>query len=247
MPRPEHAHELAVRNAMELWRRLGRARGCSVVRTPRYLVVEGTADQGGLRVLVGRTPPSAADAADIRERLRAANGIPVAVEDHSATLDSRHVPGLTAQPIPVMARTAGAPESVDTREVSTRTLTDLDGLRTVERVMVDGFPVGAFQPYTAGRMLPSSLLADPAFTIVGARRRGHDAGGCLLLTDTDATGVYWVTTLAHHRSRGVGRALMVAALAHVPDLPAVLCATPAGEPLYRSLGFATVGQSRWWR
>ncbi|WP_165498649.1 hypothetical protein [Streptomonospora litoralis] len=37
-----------------------------------------------------------------------------------------------------------------------------------------------------------------------------------------------------------------AVLRLAPELPTVLCAAPAGAPLYRSLGFQTVADSYWW-
>jgi predicted N-acetyltransferase YhbS len=45
----------------------------------------------------------------------------------------------------------------------------------------------------------------------------------------------------------VGRALMHAALRHLGGGPVTLVATVAGVPLYRSLGFRTIGHSTWWR
>ena len=52
--------------------------------------------------------------------------------------------------------------------------------------------------------------------------------------------MYWLAALPEHRSAGLGRAVMCAALAACPGRPAVLVATAAAESLYSSLGFAAV-------
>jgi ribosomal protein S18 acetylase RimI-like enzyme len=77
-------------------------------------------------------------------------------------------------------------------------------------------------------------------------RDGVVAGVCLTVESDDAAGVYWVTTLPEHRSRGVGRALMHAVLNEFPVLPMTLSATEVGRPLYDSLGFSVVTQAAWW-
>jgi ribosomal protein S18 acetylase RimI-like enzyme len=76
-------------------------------------------------------------------------------------------------------------------------------------------------------------------------REGEVAGACLTVEADDAVGVYWVTTLPEHRSRGVGRALMNGVLNEF-SRPATLSATRAGIPLYESLGFTVVTSATWW-
>lgn len=72
------------------------------------------------------------------------------------------------------------------------------------------------------------------------------AGACLTVSDDSTVGLYWMTTLPEHRSRGVGRALLHGALNHQADLPMTLTAARAGRPLYDSLGFVPVADARWW-
>ncbi|PRY02418.1 GNAT family N-acetyltransferase [Allonocardiopsis opalescens] len=245
-PPARDRHEPAVANARELWTRLGRARGLPVRAHPCYLAVDGGPELGGLRVLVGRTPPGPAEAAAIAA-LAAASAGPAVVEDHSGALTADDLPGFTPRTLPVMVREPG-PANGGARGTGTevREARGAEELRTVERIIVDGFPVPPFQPYSPGRLLPGALLGDAACAFLSARREGADAGCCLLLRTAGATGVYWVATLPEHRSRGVGRAIMAAAIARSPDLPLALCATAAGEPLYRSLGFTRVAESTWW-
>ncbi|MGW4896352.1 GNAT family N-acetyltransferase [Kitasatospora sp. NPDC004240] len=125
-------------------------------------------------------------------------------------------------------------------------VTDADGLAEVERTVVEGFPLPARRPWIRGEALPPALLREPGVRAWLARRDGAPAGACLTCEDGAATGLYWVTTLPEHRSRGIARAVLEAALAARPDRPAALVATRLGEPLYRKLGFAEVGRTHWW-
>ena len=59
--------------------------------------------------------------------------------------------------------------------------------------------------------------------------------------------MYWLAALPEHRSAGLGRAVMCAALTASPGRPVVLVATAAGAPLYSSLGFAVVSEAAWYR
>ncbi|MEV6205904.1 GNAT family N-acetyltransferase [Kitasatospora sp. NPDC051914] len=124
---------------------------------------------------------------------------------------------------------------------------DADDLAEVERTVIDGFPMPARLPHVRGSMLPPGLLQTDGYRAWLARLDGRPAGACISYDDGTAVGIYSVATLPEHRSRGVGRAVVAAALAAHPDRVATLVATLLGEPLYRRLGFTEYGVSRWWR
>ena len=120
-------------------------------------------------------------------------------------------------------------------------------LARAERVIVDGFPQRALQPYRPGRSLPPLVLAVPGWRTWLAYRDGEPAAACCTYDDGATVGVYWLATLPRHRSRGLGRAIMFAALGAAPGRPAVLVATAVGEPLYAALGFQVVSEAAWYR
>jgi GNAT superfamily N-acetyltransferase len=120
-------------------------------------------------------------------------------------------------------------------------------LARAERVIVDGFPQRALQPYRPGRMLPPLVLAVPGWRTWLAYRGGEPAAACCTYDDGAALGVYWLATLPPHRACGLGRAIMSAALAASPGRPVALVATTAGEPLYSALGFQIVSEAAWYR
>ena len=120
-------------------------------------------------------------------------------------------------------------------------------LAQAERVIVDGFPQRALQPYRPGRSLPPLVLAVPGWRTWLAYLDGEPAAACCTYDDGATVGVYWLATLPRHRSRGLGRAIMSAALGAAPGRPAVLVATAAGEPLYAALGFQAVSEAAWYR
>lgn len=120
-----------------------------------------------------------------------------------------------------------------------------DQLEIVERIVVHGFPLPSFQPYHPGEVFPKGLLERQGVDLFLATRDGAHAGACMTVTDDAVSGVYWLTTLPEHRSRGIGRALMHAVLGHLKG-PVTLTSATAGKPLYDSLGFDTVTRATWW-
>ncbi len=154
--------------------------------------------------------------------------------------------GVTVDRMPLMLRPAGgaAPPGNGATVVL---VTDQEALVQAERVIVDGFPRPALQPYRPGRMLPPQVLTTAGWRTWLAYRAGRPAAACCTYDDGAALGVYWLAALPEHRSAGLGRAVICAALTASPRRPAVLVATAAGVPLYSSLGFAAVAEAVWYR
>lgn len=225
----------ATRNAAAFWTALARARGLELVRRTGFLAASG--GRGGLRVLLLGPEPGPGDRAELTELVRRAPGR-VVVEDPFSTTE---VPDLAPRRYAVMTR---GPAPVPPPAHPVRPVGRAE-LGTVEPLVVEGFPLPAFRPRTPGEAIPPALLDQPVEVLL-AERDGVPAGACLVVLDTASAGLYWVTTLPEHRSRGVGRSLVAAALARHADRTATLTATEAGLPLYASLGFATAGVATWW-
>jgi GNAT superfamily N-acetyltransferase len=154
--------------------------------------------------------------------------------------------GVTVDRMPLMLRPAGgaAPPGSGAAVVL---VADQEALVQAERVIVDGFPRPALQPYRPGRMLPPRVLITPGWRTWLAYRYGRPTAACCTYDDGAALGVYWLAALPEHRSAGLGRTVMCAALTASPGRPVVLVATAAGVPLYSSLGFAAVSEAAWYR
>lgn len=229
---------LAATNAAAWWTELARARGHALIQRPGYFWVPGSV-RAGLRIMVTSEELDQAELASLAASWPADSKL--TVEDPFNVLDLSGI-GLRPQSLPVMLREPGPV----TGALDADTVTSEDEVGEAERVVVDGFPLGRFQPYRQGECLPFSLTGHPGTAFHLARRDGSPAGACATFFDGTVGGVYWVGTLPEHRSRGVGRAIMTSALRDLGDVPATLTATTAGKPLYESLGFRTVSESTWW-
>ncbi|MFT7871660.1 MULTISPECIES: GNAT family N-acetyltransferase [Amycolatopsis] len=222
-------------NAVAMWSTLARARGDHVEDHPAFTVIDGRR----FRIMLRTAAPGAAAVEELTELAgkRRADGRTVVVEDPFRVLDLTGL-GMSAGQLPVMAREAGsAPEAEGVERIGTA-----DGLAEAEDLIVRGFPLEEYQPHRPGSVFPAGLLDQAtAFFRKGAQ------GACLTMAHGGVGGVYWVTTLPEHRSKGVGRALMHAVLRHFDDLPVTLTASKLGRPLYEKLGFATLGDANWWR
>jgi GNAT superfamily N-acetyltransferase len=146
--------------------------------------------------------------------------------------------------MPVMNRPAGA---VDLPRATARVIEvdDPETLAEAEHVMVDGYPVPRFQPWVRGEALPPRVLGLPGWRIWLAYQGDAPAAAVYTYDDGRATGVYGLATLPEHRSRGLARALLTAAITARPEHEFTLVATEAGRPLYESLGFAAVATATW--
>ncbi|MFD7907152.1 GNAT family N-acetyltransferase [Kitasatospora sp. NPDC059747] len=211
------------------------------------------------RVLIARPyAEPALPEAELAELLAAWSTGRFTLEDPYGGLDLTGL-GATRLPVmPVMVREPGpvggggqslpyAREAAGGGSLTVDEVVDGDTLAAAERVIVDGFPQPARQPWTRGEAVPERMLHDSGCRVWLGRLDGTPAGACLTYDDGRATGVYWLATLPFARGRGVARAVLETALAAArPDRPVTLVATAVGEPLYRRLGFADQGRTCWW-
>jgi len=239
------ALRLSVRNAAAFWAAVARTRGHELVQRPGLLAVVGD-ERAGIRVLILDRSPDQGVRATIDELLTDHSELPVVVEDQFATLTLEHH-GLVEKRLPVMVRDESAgPTAVHPSAIIVNAVDSTEQLRVAESIVVHGFDLPRMQPYQPGEAFPDDLVWYPGVRLFVAHHDGQPAGACLTVNEGTCAGIYWVTTLPGHRSVGVGRAIMRAALAHLAPLPASLTATPAGEPLYTSTGFRRVADAAWW-
>jgi GNAT superfamily N-acetyltransferase len=238
-PRVYARNAAAMWASMAPWSRVrpGTPAGLSVIEVPGHRTT---------RVIVGE--PGAADHGLVDALLsgREAGGR-VVVEDCFGQLDFPARDDVAADRLPVMLRAAAPVPQFGPPGLSIEPVADQDALAEAEQVIVDGFPQRSMQPYQRGRMLPPSLVTAPGWRVWLARCDGAPAAACCTYDDGAAIGVYWVATMPAYRSRGLGRAIMIEALAAYPSRPATLVATAAGRALYSSLGFGTVAMALWLR
>jgi GNAT superfamily N-acetyltransferase len=223
-------------NAIATWTALAHARGDDVLERPAFTAIDGRR----FRIMVRSADPGGAAVAELTElaRARRKDGRTVVVEDPFRVLDLGAL-GMTAGQLPVLVREpAPVPDPGGISRVTTAEV-----LGNAEDLIVQGFPLEEYQPLRAGAVFPPALLAQdgPAFFAHG------NVGACFAMAHGGVGGVYWVTTLPEHRSRGVGRELMYAVLRHFEDVPVTLSASRSGRPLYDKLGFVHLGDANWWR
>ena len=232
------------RNAAAMW--ASQAPWARVVpRTPPGLLVVHIPAQPTFRVILRER--FAADPGHIGAILAQTSGR-VVVEDAFGSLRLHAGDHVAIDRMPVMVKPAGAVPLTGIRP-GVRVVQASTGstLGQAEKVIVDGFPQPALQPYRPGRSLPPALHTVPGWRVWLAYHEGEPAAACCTYDDGTAVGVYWLATLRQHRSRGLGRAVMTAALTATQDRPATLVATAAGQPLYSSLGFHPVSTAAWYR
>jgi GNAT superfamily N-acetyltransferase len=241
---PQHltdgaALRLSVRNAAAFWAAVARSRGHELVQRPGLLAVVGDA-RAGMRVLLLDSSPDDEARVMIDTLIRGHVGLPVVIEDQFAKLTFEHL-GLVAKRLPVMVRDEPtAPKASDGTGITVVAVESAEQLRAAEAVVVNAFDLPRMQPF------PDDLLWYPGVRLFLARRNDQPVGACLTVDEGTCGGIYWVTALPEHRSTGVGRAVMQAALARLAPTPVSLTATAAGEPLYASIGFRRVAEAAWW-
>lgn len=228
------------RNSAAFWNATGLARGHEVIRRRSFLAVNGD-ERSGLRILMQSPNPGSEDLAELTALVRRSGG-PVDAEDPFSSADLSHL-GLAPRQMPIMLRQPG-PAPVPTMDVIR--VDRNDHLQTAERIVIEGFSLTRFQPHRPGEIFPPALAGYPGVDLFLAVHRGAPIGACVAVVNDGFGSLYWVATLPDHRSRGVGRALMHASLAHLRGLPVTLTSSRLGKPLYESLGFTPATAATWW-
>jgi GNAT superfamily N-acetyltransferase len=249
--------ELYAGNTAAMWASLAPWSRVTSGAAPGLVVVDIPA-QWATRVILRQ--PLAPGAGQIGTLMRrAAERGRVVVEDSFDGLALPAGNGITVGRFPLMIRPPAATEPLpgrdpggagaagDAAQARVVRAADRETLAAAERVIVDGFPRRAQQPFRPGCMLPPLVLTIPGWQTWLAYRDGEPAAACCTFDDGATLGIYWLATLPQHRSHGLGRAVMRAALGACPQRPAALVATVTGEPLYSSLGFRAVTEAVWYR
>ncbi|SDT78454.1 Ribosomal protein S18 acetylase RimI [Streptomyces sp. TLI_053] len=237
---PAAAPLLQARNSAAFWAATGRSRGHEVIRRRGLLAVAGD-ERAGLRILIQEPDLDPDEVAEVGELLRRAVG-PVTVEDPFSSTDLGHL-GMRTWQMPVMLRPPGP---VDAPALDVVRVRNPEDLRAAERVVIEGFELDGFEPHRPGELFPEALVEHPGVDVFLASIDGVTAGAGVSVVAGGVASHYWIATSASFRSRGVGRAVMLGALAGVADLPATLTASKLGRPLYESLGYTVAAPSTWW-
>ncbi|MER7703842.1 GNAT family N-acetyltransferase [Kitasatospora sp. NPDC097605] len=234
------APTLQARNSAAFWTATGVSRGHEVIRRRGFLAVAGD-ERAGLRILVQEPDLDPGEVTEVGELVRRAAG-PVIVEDPFSSTELSHL-GLRTWQMPVMLRLPGP---VDAPALSVSRVQRPDGLRAAERIVIKAFELDGFEPHRPGELFPTSLIEQPGVDVFVASADGATAGAGVSVVADGVASHYWIATSSAFRSRGVGRAVMLGALAHATDLPATLTASKLGRPLYESLGYTVASPSTWW-
>ncbi|MEV6330237.1 GNAT family N-acetyltransferase [Streptomyces sp. NPDC051909] len=239
--RATSAPTLQARNSAAFWTATGRSRGHEVVRRRGFLAVDGD-ERAGLRILIQEPDLDPGELAELSELARGAAG-PVNAEDPFSSTDLSHL-GMRDWQMPVMLRPPGQPVGEPALDVIR--VRRPEDLRAAERIVIEGFELDGFKPHRPGELFPAALIEQPGVDVFLASYEGVPAGACVSVVDDGVGSHYWVGTSPAFRSRGVGRAVMLGALAPLAGLPVTLTASKLGRPLYESLGYTAAAPSTWW-
>lgn len=126
-------------------------------------------------------------------------------------------------------------------------VTDTAGMAVFSALSASAF--GMDRAWNDRTFASASFLEAPGFEVFIARR-GEEPMSAVATTGIHATiGIWSMSTPPEKQRQGAGRAVLLAAMDFHRQRGAetfYLCATPAGKPLYESLGFKTVDDLAIW-
>jgi len=144
---------------------------------------------------------------------------------------------------PLMLRPAGGDRPALPAGLEITAADNREELGDYERVLVDGFPLDAMQPFRAGSVFHPANLHVPGTKFFVGRADGQPVTVATSIVACGVNHVEFVATLPDARGRGFGEAVTWAATMAAPELPAVLVASDMGRPVYERMGY--VALTRW--
>ena len=145
---------------------------------------------------------------------------------------------------PFMVMPPGGRKPRSVKGLMIEEVTDAASLATFERTLVDAFPVPDMDPVKAPLFQPRYL--DGASRAYLAFLDDEPVATAAAHVAAGANQVEFVATLPKARGQGIGAAITWAASVTEPSLPAVLCASDDGRPVYESLGYLPVNRWTFW-
>ncbi len=131
--------------------------------------------------------------------------------------------------------------------LSIESVTTSDHLADFERATCLGFETSeADLPARFGQHAEATL-EDPGMYYLNARLGGQVVASTSAYATEDMLGIYGISTLPAFRRRGYGTALVHAAVALRPDLPASVHPDPPSVPMYTSWGFTRANEIAAWQ
>lgn len=143
---------------------------------------------------------------------------------------------------PLMVRLPGKP--LPTTGLRIVEALDEATLRDFDEALITGYPINELH-FPADRFTDSSALGGPMHFFVGYQD-DRPVTCAASYVGAYEVGVYMVATLAEARGKGYGGAVTAASVNIAPHLPAVLQASGYGQPVYKRLGFQSLGPYTLW-
>ena len=122
-----------------------------------------------------------------------------------------------------------------------------DQLADFERASCLGFETSEADLPTRFGQHAEATLEDPNMHYLNARLGGQVVASSIAYATADMLGIYGISTLPAFRRRGYGTALVHAAVALRPDLPASVHPDPPSVPMYTGWGFNRAKELGIWR
>lgn len=128
-----------------------------------------------------------------------------------------------------------------------RRVTDERSLGVVADLVATAFSLD--REWVGRTFCSTALLEEPSLSFFLASRQDEPYSAVTTTASRNVVGIWSMATAPDHQRQGAGRAALLAAIEHHRSLGArtfYLIATPAGKPLYDSVGFVTVDECPLW-